>query len=49
MSCLNFNCNINIEDNPLNLKIEDYLELAIRDNNKRKFLFVSKNWASIYQ
>ncbi|AVK47531.1 hypothetical protein AXY43_05550 [Clostridium sp. MF28] len=42
MSCLNFNCNINIENNPLNLKIEDYLDVAVRNNNKRRFLFVSK-------
>lgn len=42
MRYLNFNCNINIENNQLNLKIEDYLDVAIRNNNKRKFLFVSK-------
>lgn len=42
MKCLNFKCNINIEKNPLNLKIEDYLDIAIRNNNKRRFLFISK-------
>lgn len=43
MSYLDFNCKINIENNPLNLKIEDYLDVAIRKNNKRRFLFVSKS------
>jgi len=43
MNYLDFNCNVNIENNPLNLKIEDYLEIALRNNNKRRFLFVSKN------
>lgn len=42
MKCLDFNCDINIENNPLSLKIEDYLDVALRNNNKRRFLFVSK-------
>ena len=42
MNCLNFNCDINITDNPLNLDINDFLEVAIRNNPKRRFLFVSK-------
>lgn len=42
MNYLDFNCNINIENNPLNLKIKDYLEVALRNNNKRRFLFISK-------
>lgn len=42
MSCLKFNCDINITDNPLHLNIEDYLEIAVRNNSKRRFLFVSK-------
>ena len=42
MSYLNFNCKINIKDNPLNLDINDYLSVALRNNKKRKFLFVSK-------
>ncbi|MGX4600113.1 phosphoribosyltransferase family protein [Faecalimicrobium sp. JNUCC 81] len=42
MSCLKFNCDINITDNPLDLNIEDYLEIAVRNNPKRRFLFVSK-------
>ena len=42
MRYLDFNCNIDIKNNPLNLKIEDYLNIAIRNNNKRRFLFISK-------
>lgn len=42
MSYLKFNCDINITDNPLNLNIDDYLEVAVRNNPKRRFLFVSK-------
>ena len=42
MSYLDFNCNVNIEKNPLNLKIKDYLDIALRNNNKRRFLFISK-------
>lgn len=42
MNCSNFNCTIKLEDNPLNLKIEDYLSVVLRNNKKRKFLFVSK-------
>lgn len=42
MNYLDFNCKVNIENNPLNLKIEDYLDVALRNNNKRRFLFVSK-------
>ena len=37
-----FNCQINIKKNPLNLNINDYLEVALRNNQKRRFLFVSK-------
>lgn len=36
MKHLNFNCNIKIENNPLNLKIEDYLDIAVRNNSKRR-------------
>lgn len=43
MNFLNFNCKINIKNNPLNLNINDYLSVALRNNKKRKFLFVSKN------
>lgn len=39
---LDFKYNVNIEENPLNLNIDDYLDLAIRNNKKRRFLFVSK-------
>lgn len=42
MSCLKFNCDINITDNPLDLNLDDYLEIAVRNNPKRRFLFVSK-------
>ena len=37
-----FSLSINIADNPLNLNINDYLEVALRNNKKRRFLFVSK-------
>lgn len=43
MNYLNFNCNIEIKDNPLNLNIADYLDIALRNNNKRRFLFISKS------
>ena len=42
MNYLEFNCNVIIENNPLNLKIEDYLDIALRNNGKRRFLFISK-------
>ena len=38
----NFECNINIKDNPLNLNISDYLEMGLRNNKKRRFLFILK-------
>lgn len=38
----NFECNINIKDNPLNLDISDYLEMGLRNNKKRRFLFILK-------
>ncbi len=43
MNYLDFNCSINVEKNPLNLNINDYLDLALRNNLKRRFLFISKN------
>lgn len=42
MSCLNFNCDINITDNPLSLDIDKFLDMAVRNNPKRRFLFISK-------
>ena len=42
MSYLNFSCDIKVEDNPLDLNINDYLQVGIRNNPKRRFLFVSK-------
>lgn len=39
---LPFKYNINIKENVLNLDIDNYLDLAIRNNKKRRFLFVSK-------
>ncbi|WP_455542813.1 phosphoribosyltransferase family protein [Intestinibacter sp.] len=39
---LDFKYNINLRENILNLNIDDYLDLAIRNNKKRRFLFVSK-------
>lgn len=38
----NFKCEINIMENPLNLNIEDYLDIGLRDNSKRRFLFILK-------
>lgn len=41
-NCLNFNCEIDIVDNPLNLDLNDFLDIGIRNNSKRRFLFISK-------
>ncbi|HBG2115290.1 phosphoribosyltransferase family protein [Clostridioides difficile] len=41
-NCLNFNCEIDIIDNPLNLEVNDFLDVGIRNNSKRRFLFISK-------
>lgn len=38
----NFKCEININENPLNLNIEDYLDMGLRNNEKRRFLFILK-------
>ena len=38
---LPFKYSINIKENILNLDIYSYLDLAIRNNKKRRFLFVS--------
>lgn len=43
MNYLDFKCDFYIEDNPLDLDINEYLEIAIRNNTKRRFLFISKN------
>lgn len=42
MTYLNFDCHIEIKENILGLNIEDFLEIAVRNNEKRRFLFVSK-------
>ena len=42
MNCLDFNCDINIKNNPLNLNIEDYLDLALRNNKKEDFYLYQK-------
>lgn len=42
MSCLKFSCDINIKENILNLELDNFLEIAVRNNSKRRFLFVSK-------
>ena len=42
MTYLNFDCDININENILNLNLEDFLDMAVRNNEKRRFLFVSK-------
>ncbi|MGN1033219.1 MAG: phosphoribosyltransferase domain-containing protein [Intestinibacter sp.] len=39
---LDFKYDINVKENVLDLNIDDYLDLAIRNNKKRRFLFVSK-------
>ncbi|VHV42660.1 Protein of uncharacterised function (DUF3706) [Clostridioides difficile] len=41
-NCLNFNCEIDIIDNPLNLELNDFLDVGVRNNSKRRFLFISK-------
>lgn len=38
----NFQCKITITDNPLDLNIENYLEMGLRNNKKRRFLFILK-------
>ncbi|MBE6050919.1 MAG: hypothetical protein E7214_09795 [Clostridium sp.] len=42
MSYMNFQCNINLKENPLNLNIDNFCSVALRNNKKRRFLFVSK-------
>lgn len=42
MTYLNFNCDMEIKENVLGLNLEDFLEIAVRNNEKRRFLFVSK-------
>ena len=42
MTYLNFDCHIEIKENILDLNIEDFLEIAVRNISKRRFLFVSK-------
>lgn len=39
---LDYKYDINIEENVFNLNIDNYLDLAIRNNKKRRFLFISK-------
>lgn len=39
---LNFEYNIKLRENIFDLNIDDYLDLGIRNNNKRRFLFISK-------
>jgi orotate phosphoribosyltransferase-like protein len=40
---LYINCTMDITENPMDLDINDFLDIAIRNNKKRRFLFVSKN------
>lgn len=40
---LNFNCTIDIIENPMDLCIDDFLDIGVRNNKKRRFLFISKN------
>lgn len=42
MNLLNYNYKINIMDNPKNLNIDEFLTVGIRNNTKRRFLFISK-------
>ena len=42
MSYLKFSCDINIKENVLDLELDNFLEIAVRNNSKRRFLFVSK-------
>ena len=34
MTYLNFDCDININENILNLNLEDFLDMAVRNNEK---------------
>lgn len=43
MNYTKFHCHIDIAKNPLNLEINDYLSVALRNNKKRRFLFISKD------
>lgn len=43
-NCLNFNCEIDIIDNLLNLELNDFLDVGIRNNSKRCFLFILKKF-----
>lgn len=38
----NFKCKIDITENPMSLNINDYLDMGLRNNKKRNFLFISK-------
>ena len=38
----NFKCEINIAENPMKLDIAEYLEMGLRNNKKRRFLFILK-------
>lgn len=38
----NFKCEINITENPMKLDISEYLEMGLRNNKKRRFLFILK-------
>ena len=42
MTYTNYHCNIDIKDNPEDLSIKEHIDVALRNNKKRKFLFVSK-------
>ncbi len=46
-NCLNFNCEIDIIDNPLNLELNDFLDVGIRNNSKRRFYLSQRNSVNI--
>ena len=42
MSYMNFQCDIDLKENPLDLDMKEFFNVALRQNKKRRFLFVSK-------
>ena len=42
MSYMNFQCDIDLKENPLDLDMKEFFNVALRQNKKRRFLFVSR-------
>lgn len=43
MTYTDYHCSIDIKENKGNLNIKEHIDVALRNNKKRRFLFVSKN------